>query len=739
MKKLKSLITVLLTWLTLMEGQALQRHWTVSDGLPTGEVQQIVELPNGQMLVNCEGVFCLSNGAGFDMADCNYGRTYQLPVYANGYGQLWQGDTLLWLHDFYRIFLFDARTRAFRYDIEARLSDSRLRMFARGDSQSHAPTAYQQRCIDSLGLGRSYSTVAQDRQGGLWIGTRSNGIVYLSPRKTCVEMLGGSHRLIGIARSTTDAQGRIWRCKAEGVECEQDGKSTLYHTGNVAGLPYNRTTFIQQLPDGRYLLCDSLSTLGYFLPAEQRFHPLNEKIAQLQAYRHFVGACPVDQRWVAVYSQNGAFMLDILADTLAPFPGGKQIEQYSTKYNCMVKDSEGTLWVGTQNGLFATRGDAPAARRIVGLRNDCIRSLVLDAQGRLWAGTSAGVSCVTPAVVNLGPEDGIATATMMERAACLTDDGRLVFAAGGASGLAFHPDSILCSGRPMPVVLTAVSINGSTTGADDLRLSHWQNYLTFRFSTLDYAAPSHNSYRYRLRPMEEQWNTVSGGNGQGTANYTALPPGDYRFEVQAATADGQWGETATLDVSISPPLWLAWWAKLCYAIAAAAALLTAARLYLKRRRQKMERDNEERVNQLFELRDKAQHQFAQTAHIDTEKIAGSEEQELVQRLHKAIADNMDNVDYTVDQLARDVAMSRASLYKKTSVMLGITPNDFLRNMRLKHAARLLAETEIPVSQVSLAVGFQTPRYFSQCFRQMFGMTPTEYRSGGDKTRLETNS
>ena len=74
-------------------------------------------------------------------------------------------------------------------------------------------------------------------------------------------------------------------------------------------------------------------------------------------------------------------------------------------------------------------------------------------------------------------------------------------------------------------------------------------------------------------------------------------------------------------------------------------------------------------------------------------------------------------------------MSRSSLYKKMQTMLGITPNDFMRNVRLKHAARLLAETETPINQVAVMVGFQTPRYFSQCFRQLFGVTPTEYRQG----------
>jgi transcriptional regulator GlxA family with amidase domain len=62
--------------------------------------------------------------------------------------------------------------------------------------------------------------------------------------------------------------------------------------------------------------------------------------------------------------------------------------------------------------------------------------------------------------------------------------------------------------------------------------------------------------------------------------------------------------------------------------------------------------------------------------------------------------------------------------------LGNKPNDFVRNVRLKRAAQLLAETDLPVNQISLMVGFQTPRYFSQCFRQMFGITPRQYRGEG---------
>lgn len=734
----RKLLCILLFVLLPLATWATHRRWTVTDGLPTGEVQQIVELPNRQMLINCEGVFCLSNGAGFDVVACDYGRSYQLSPFAKGYGRMWQGDSLLWLHDFYRIYLFDARRMAFRYDISQRLSKDFLQRFLGGELMRDVPDGRQWRCIDSLGLAKDYGTMTQDRQGGLWIGTRNQGIVYVSPLKEKVVTLPDGHQLTDIARSYTDRQGRLWRCKADGLECEEQGRSVFYNKNLVKGLPYNRTTFIEQLPDGRYLLCDSLSTLGYFLPAKRLFVPLNGKISRLQGYRHLVGACTLDRKWTVVYAQNGCFMLDVEADTLASFPPAGEIERYASKYNCMLLDGERRLWVGTQNGLYVATWrklgqggqDTWTVSRVDGLRNNCIRSLTSDARGRVWAGTSAGVSRVTPTVVNLGTEDGIPLAAMMERAACMAADGRLVFALGGSTAISFSPDSVVTVGKPLSVVITAFRANGAAVLQDDLPLAHVQNNLTFSFSTLDYAAPSHSLYRYRLWPAEEEWNVSNDGSGQCSARYMALPPGHYRFEVQASAASGQWGEATVVEFDIRPPFWLTWWAKMLYAVLCLLVGGLLVHLYLKKRRQQLERANDERVNRLFELRDEAGHQFAQSASIVPEKISADKEEEaLVEKLLKAIGQNMDNTDYTVDQLASDVAMSRASLYKKTQQMLGITPNEFLRNVRLKHAARLLAETGEPVNQISLMVGFQTPRYFSQCFRQMFGVTPSEYRSG----------
>ena len=691
-RKLSVIIWCLFACINYMSGQ---RHWTVADGLPTGEVQQIVELPNGQMLVNCEGVFCLSNGRSFDVVPCDQSRAYQLPRYTNRYGLLWEGDSLLWLHDFYRIFCFDAHQRMFVNDAGNRLNDKLQKDILSDKASTPQPTEAQKSIIDSLHIG-DITLAINDRQGGVWIGTRSSGIFYQPPHKAKPEIHTGNDPLIGLARS--------------------------------ASLRSGQTTFVLELPDGRQLRCDSLCRLGYYLPEQQTTISLNDKLPTLNQYRHMVGACPLDADWVAVYTQNGIFMLNTKTDTLASFPHAKDIERYSSKYNCMLKDKDGMLWIGTQNGLFVVNPSKSTITRVSGMSNDCARSLVLDDKGHVWAGTSYGVSRVTPTVVNLGTDDGIPAISMMDRAACLTDEGRLVFAVGGGMAVAFKPDELIGSEKPLAVVLTRIEINGENVQKLPKSLTHTQNYLTFHFSTLNYANPSHDRYRYRLVGLEHEWNTCNDGSGQCIASYKALPPGNYSFEVQAATASGEWGPVTKLAFVISHPWWLTWWAKMLYCCLVLAIAGRLIALYLKKKKAKMEHENDQRVNRLFELREEARHQFAESANIAPDKITiNAEEEKMVSKMLKAIEAHIDDEQYNADQLARDIAMSRASLYKKMQTILGITPTDFIRNVRLKRAAQLLADTQLSINEIASRVGFVTARNFSSQFKKMFGVTPSEYR------------
>ena len=72
-------------------------------------------------------------------------------------------------------------------------------------------------------------------------------------------------------------------------------------------------------------------------------------------------------------------------------------------------------------------------------------------------------------------------------------------------------------------------------------------------------------------------------------------------------------------------------------------------------------------------------------------------------------------------------MSKASLYRKLKALTGQSTNEFLQNFRLKYAARLLTESDRPISDIAYDVGFSDPYYFSRAFKKLFEMSPKQWR------------
>lgn len=104
------------------------------------------------------------------------------------------------------------------------------------------------------------------------------------------------------------------------------------------------------------------------------------------------------------------------------------------------------------------------------------------------------------------------------------------------------------------------------------------------------------------------------------------------------------------------------------------------------------------------------------------------DRKLMDKVMECIEKNMSNADYSVEELASDVAMHRMSLYRKLRSITGFTPSEFIRSMRLKRAARILSQDpSISVTEVSELVGFNTPKYFSHYFNEAFGCMPSQYR------------
>lgn len=84
--------------------------------------------------------------------------------------------------------------------------------------------------------------------------------------------------------------------------------------------------------------------------------------------------------------------------------------------------------------------------------------------------------------------------------------------------------------------------------------------------------------------------------------------------------------------------------------------------------------------------------------------------------------NMDNGELVVDDLVRELAVSRSVFFKKLKTLTGLAPIEFIKEMRIKRAAQLIETGEFNMTQISYMVGINDPRYFSKCFKAQVGMT-----------------
>lgn len=138
-----------------------------------------------------------------------------------------------------------------------------------------------------------------------------------------------------------------------------------------------------------------------------------------------------------------------------------------------------------------------------------------------------------------------------------------------------------------------------------------------------------------------------------------------------------------------------------------------------------------RIRKLIEQQRQRQQMFHKEIVVTPSSITiTSLDEQIVQKALQSVEKNMDDTEYSVEQLASDLAMTRATLYRKLQGITGQTPKDFIRSIRLKRAAQLLTDSDLSVSEIADRTGFSTPRHFAKLFKEAFGVLPSQY--GGRK-------
>ncbi len=133
------------------------------------------------------------------------------------------------------------------------------------------------------------------------------------------------------------------------------------------------------------------------------------------------------------------------------------------------------------------------------------------------------------------------------------------------------------------------------------------------------------------------------------------------------------------------------------------------------------------------LRMKGKYSGAQETNgkIVAPEVKGNDEA-LMEKIIKEINAHIDDPDLNVEKLSDGVGMSRTHLHRKLKEMIGMTPSDYIRNIRLKRACELLKKGDIEVTQVAYKVGFTSQSHFSTHFKRYTGYTPSEYRANSSE-------
>jgi signal transduction histidine kinase/ligand-binding sensor domain-containing protein/DNA-binding response OmpR family regulator len=140
-----------------------------------------------------------------------------------------------------------------------------------------------------------------------------------------------------------------------------------------------------------------------------------------------------------------------------------------------------------------------------------------------------------------------------------------------------------------------------------------------------------------------------------------------------------------------------------------------------------------RIKNLLSQRELMRKSFIKHVEINPSEITVTPlDEKLINKAIALVESNISNADFSVEELSRELGMSRVHLYKKLLSITGKTPIEFIRTIRLKRAAQLLKKSQLTISEIAYQVGFNNPKYFTKYFKSEFNVLPSQYISNNSE-------
>lgn len=242
--------------------------------------------------------------------------------------------------------------------------------------------------------------------------------------------------------------------------------------------------------------------------------------------------------------------------------------------------------------------------------------------------------------------------------------------------------------------------------------------IEISFSTLLYSPAAESQLSYRLGGLDETWMTPEKNSFK--AFYNTLPKGTFQFQMRRRLPDGTWSKSYdVLTIVRQPAFYESTVAYICYVLAALLLLWLLQRYW-------------KTVVQLKEQLVALRGMYLGKMHVSFVNPAGdasdsSAEGRFMAEVSQCIERHLPDPDFGLDHLAKELSMSKSTLHRRIKKTFHVTPLELIRRIKLKHACIMLENGSKNISEIAYELGFANPKYFSQCFRKEFHITPSQYQ------------
>ncbi len=287
-----------------------------------------------------------------------------------------------------------------------------------------------------------------------------------------------------------------------------------------------------------------------------------------------------DQLWFSMGSSLYAYGI---GDQRLQNYGRRKVGHNFKQILCMEADSQGILWMGTDNGLLRWNPEDESSRVYTiddGLPNNFICGMLPEGDSCLWLSTNYGLSRFQirqEKFINFFEEDGLTLNEFNRMSYFQAKNGQMFF--GGMQGLnAFFPKKVMEAYRRQnsktQMVLSSfehIDEKRDSTikeyflakGAE-IHLHHWDKSFSFEYTLTDFSEPQDIYYSYLMEGYEKAWSIPSSNN---FSRFTSLPPGSYTFRVKARDHRGNWHPSElAIKVRMHPAWWESMWAYVAYVL-----------------------------------------------------------------------------------------------------------------------------------------------------------------------------